>query len=1039
MQETRQFGNYILLDHLGQGGMGEVWRARHQMLERLAAVKLIQAGTGLGSKDDRGSLVRRFEREARATSALKSPHTIQIYDYGVAPDGTFFYAMELLEGLDFQDLVERHGPISAERAIYLLTQVCESLDEAHQNGLVHRDIKPGNIYLCKLGLQFDFVKVLDFGLVTAAPGSSVASPTLTEAGFVPGTPAFLAPEAAKGDSEPSADIYAFGCLAYWLLTGTLVFEGATPLDVVLQHVEAEPEPLSNRTELDVPSSLEDLVMKCLRKDPAGRPPTMGRIKEELEACVGLRPWTRDQAEAWWDGHRPAQLPELDEFEALSASTTAVPIDGRADAGAAEAMALPKRKYRRRGVALVMLGILGLVLAGAAWMYERSRVRWAENVALPEIEELIAGGRFSAAVALAEKAEPYIPSDPRWTLLWPQMATTTSIRMETPEHADLYVSEVAAPAYSGARVPNEEEWKHLGQTPLQIERLPVGHYRIRFEWPGFETLEGVYFCEAVPAGESVERSLSLLPAGTVPPGLAAVEARDLRSLAYGFNGLDPIPGTEEDPAFFIGKFEVTNEAYQRFVDADGYTDPQYWQRALNAEGQSLSWEDAQALFRDQSRRPGPSSWTGGTYPEGKDDYPVSGVSWYEAVAYAQFAGATLPTVYHWYGAIDPRMVREIIATSNFGPDGAGPVGETPFGQFGIHDMAGNVREWAWNACGEHRFILGGASNDPFYTYSNGDLASPLDRSTRNGIRLANYLGLSGEDLARFLAPLPPPTSDFVWGESVSDDVFVALASQYTYDPQPLEALAEVVDVESRYWTRERVTFDAAYDDDRVLAHLFLPRGVEPPYQTVVYFPGAGTIQKSSSETLQGMDILERIIKSGRAVMYPVYWGTYERFSGQTGNGRARSRAYADQKIRWIRDVMRSVDYLDARGLSDMESLAYLGLSWGAEHGPVALVMEDRFKAGIFMDGGAILASVLPEVDESNFVSRVSVPVLMLNGSLDYIFPVELSQVPFFENLGTAEGDKRHVVYEGGHVIWNSFPDEVTKEILAWFDRYFGPVR
>ena len=231
-----------MTDLLGRGGMGEVWRARHRLLNRQAAVKLIR--TEALSKEAGESvetLLRRFEREARATATLQSPHTIDIYDFGLTDDGTFYYAMELLEGLDLQTLVERYGPLPSERVTYILLQVCESLAEAHHHALIHRDLKPANILLTRRGLKHDVVKVLDFGLVSSTRGLAEDSPHLTKTGAIVGSPGFISPEAIRGTAiDERVDIYALGCVAYWLLTGQLVFEAETIPEMLVAHLGRAP-------------------------------------------------------------------------------------------------------------------------------------------------------------------------------------------------------------------------------------------------------------------------------------------------------------------------------------------------------------------------------------------------------------------------------------------------------------------------------------------------------------------------------------------------------------------------------------------------------------------------------------------------------------------------------------------------------------------------------------------------------------------------------------------------------------------------------
>jgi len=249
--------------------------------------------------------VRRFEREAQVIAQLRSPHTVELFDFGRAEDGAFYYVMELLDGLDADSLVRRFGPIPPERAVYLLCQICHSLSEAQSCGLVHRDIKPANIFLCRYGEEFDFVKVLDFGIVGATPDAAEPSPVHTRENTVRGTPAFIAPEQAIGAAvDGRADIYATGCVAYWLLTGQLVFTADTPIRMLLQHAHTKPVPPSVRTELPIPSALEDLVLSCLAKDPADRPQSARELSLRLAELEGGKAWTQDRAREWWGAYQP---------------------------------------------------------------------------------------------------------------------------------------------------------------------------------------------------------------------------------------------------------------------------------------------------------------------------------------------------------------------------------------------------------------------------------------------------------------------------------------------------------------------------------------------------------------------------------------------------------------------------------------------------------------------------------------------------------------------------------------------------------------
>ncbi|MGD8330501.1 MAG: serine/threonine-protein kinase [Acidobacteriota bacterium] len=305
--EQRRRTFYDLEEQIGSGGMGEVWRARHRTLARPTAVKLIREDRVAESDGDEAlRILRRFEREAKATAALRSPHTIDVYDFGVTADGHFFYAMEFLEGIDLETLVEDHGPVPQERAVHLLLQACDSLADAHEHGLIHRDIKPANMFATRLGPSNDYLKILDFGLVRTPPDDDGAE-RLTDEQTTTGTPAYMAPEQAlqRDEVDGRSDIYALGATAYWLLTGKYVFDADGGVAMIVEHVRTEPTPPSRRTEMPVCPELDAVVMKCLAKDPAERYQNARELAVALAAVPLPEPWTAQRAAEWWDLHFPS--------------------------------------------------------------------------------------------------------------------------------------------------------------------------------------------------------------------------------------------------------------------------------------------------------------------------------------------------------------------------------------------------------------------------------------------------------------------------------------------------------------------------------------------------------------------------------------------------------------------------------------------------------------------------------------------------------------------------------------------------------------
>jgi len=314
INKERELGSYKLISLLGKGGMGEVWLARHGMLAREAAVKLIRPSL-LNSGASKNAMVaqRRFEQEAKATAVLRSPHTINLYDFGVTEDGVFYYVMELLDGMNLETLVKTYGPQPAGRVATILQQVCRSLEEAHQRGLIHRDIKPSNIFLCRMGGEYDYAKVLDFGLVKVVDDADME---LTGEGATTGTPAYMAPEIALNQPiDGRADLYSLGCVGYWLATGQMVFQEKGATAMMFAHIRDTPMKPSERSELPVPEWLDRTLLLCLEKEREKRPASADSLRQMLEAPGRAGSWTAKEAENWWNMHQPEDRGKAESFDA----------------------------------------------------------------------------------------------------------------------------------------------------------------------------------------------------------------------------------------------------------------------------------------------------------------------------------------------------------------------------------------------------------------------------------------------------------------------------------------------------------------------------------------------------------------------------------------------------------------------------------------------------------------------------------------------------------------------------------------------------
>jgi len=671
---------------------------------------------------------------------------------------------------------------------------------------------------------------------------------------------------------------------------------------------------------------------------------------------------------------------------------------------------------RGGVAA--MAIWGMAVTGWLLLGEDG-LSGAEMMAeVQQIEMLLSQDQYSAAFVLAEEAERIIPGDEVLEELWSRISRSVDLTT-SPTEATLSVA-----FYTEQGDP---DWRAIGQSPASAVSLPREAVHLRIEKPGFEAIETLL------AHRGTNFEFVLDEAGSIPSGMVRVREGDKRIQLAAF---DDYPAAST-PSYLIDKTEVTNSEFKQFIDAGGYRDAAYWKHAVFDDGEELSWETAIDHFRDRTGRVGPSTWEGGTYPIGEDDYPVSGVSWYEAAAYAEFRGRSLPSVYHWLGATSTGLATFVLPQSNFLGEGPRQVAASMPGPYGTYDMAGNVKEWCWNETGANRFILGAAWNEPTYMFFEQDARPPLDRSENNGFRTADYLGAEAAVLEASMRPINRVIRDYALESPASDELYQAYVAQFAYDPEPLNISPVSTDDSSPYWTREVVEFDAAYGGERMAAHLFVPRDVAAPYQTVIFLPGSNATRQTSSDQM-GLAEIDLIVKSGRAVLWPVYKDTYERSTGLEFTDPNESRAYVEHVIWWIKDVKRSLDYLETRSDIDFDRIGYVGHSWGARIGNIALAVEPRLRVGILIAGGFPLMFSQPEVAEITFAARVSVPVLFITGTHDRVFPYETSQTPMFENLGTAESDKQWVIYDASHGVRVEFREQVFQEIQSWLDNYFGLV-
>jgi len=956
-------GKYRVLEEVGHGGMGVVYKAEDMKLKRIVAIKFLPRELSMNPEAR-----ERFIQEARTAAALSHPNICTIHEVDESVDKPFI-VMEYVEGENLREKIKK-GPLPIGEALDITIQAADGLEKAHQRGVVHRDVKSANIMVTASGQA----KIMDFGLAKLRGGSA-----FTKEGTTLGTIAYMSPEQARGDKvDARTDIWSLGVVLYELASGNLPFRGDLESAVIHNIIHEEPNPLRAIVS-KVPEEFERIIRRALRKK------VEDRYGSAADMLADLR-----KLHAALEREKAGVLNLRSFLRIIRKPLVGVPA----------------------ALILITLGFLTY-----STLSRQAKVRWANNVALPEITRLAYEGDYLAAFELARKAEKYISKDPRLTKAWPTFARTISIHT-TPAGALINLNRY---------LPTDRTWEYQGQTPVDGLRLPIGRYRMSIKMDGYVDLEVAFFAADKTSDIPLSRT------GQFPAGMVRVPGGEYYLYSP---GLDYLKAAKLDE-YLIDKFEVTNKDYAEFIKSGGYEKREYWSIPFAKEARVVPWDQAMNEFKDQTGRPGPAIWEGGDYQKGKENYPVGGISWYEAAAYARYAGKSLPTVFHWNVAASPTWSADVIPLSNF--QGAGPL---PVGQqqgmsaCGAYDMAGNVREWCWNDSGEGKYILGGGWNDPGYAFVDAYAQSAWDRSPANGFRCMKYLK-EAANLADLQRPLVRAKRDYYKEKPVSDEIFKAFKRLYAYDKTELNAKIESEDGSSPDWIRQRISFDAAYGNERIIAVLYLPKGFTPPFQVVVVFPGSNAIQMSTKGAIEdfGTSLFNFLLKNGRAILLPMYKGTFERGDGLDSDYPSETAFYRDHVIMWAKDLGRSVDYLETRKDILADKLAYFGISWGGAMGGIMPAIEERIKLVLLYVAGMDQTKAFPEADQINFLPRIIVPVLMMNGQYDYYFPVEASQKPMFDLLGTPPEHKRQVIYPSSHSVPRT---ELIKETLAWLDKYLGPV-
>ena len=678
-------------------------------------------------------------------------------------------------------------------------------------------------------------------------------------------------------------------------------------------------------------------------------------------------------------------------------------------------------------------LLGMAFAIISIGYLGWAFYFIQVVKSPQLEEAVGQDEYAKSWLIAREINDVFPFISQIQDALSQLSRPASINIKQ-DNVDVFWKPYGS---------DDFEWEFLGTDMEQTQQLPVGGIQLRLEKDGYETayissVNPSLLFKNFPGDMGFQAAkMELVQADSVPPGMVYVPGGPFVPAISG----DSLKPYVLSP-YFIDKFEVTNSQFKAFIDDGGYKNPRYWEEMdFIKDGTSLTFEQALGLMVDQTGRNGPANWELGDFTEGRDDFPVTGISWYEAQAYAKYMGNILPPYFHWAKAAFPLdewvspLAPEMLSRSNFKGDSVAKVGEfDSLGPYGTYDMTGNVAEWVWNIFGGRGMTLGGAVSQPQYT---GFQANPMPRFNRSdlvGFRTVRLL--NSADLNPFGGPIdrpaPPPKEFF---KPLNDDAFKLYSTQFSYSRRDLKAKVIYVDDTHDDWIKEKISIDVGYSNERMDVLIFKPKNTYNNVGSVVLYPGLNYFRNPPDldDIDPGEYGLDFIIKSGRALVWVAFKGSLNRIVDSSiaqPSTQDNLRQFRQMMIDWRVDSGRVLDYLEDRQDFANDKFHYMGMSYGAVYMPIVLLSEKRYKSAVFLSGG-FSPYAPPHSDGIFYLNRVDTPTLMLNGEQDFLLPIE-SQEAMFEGLGVAPKDKRYVLFKAGH--WPLPRSKMVNETLSWFNKY-----
>ena len=1022
LEKGNKIGPFEVEGLIGKGGMGEVYLASDPRLNRHVAIKILPPVTARNPQAN-----ERLLREAQAAASLEHPNICTIHEIGEV-DGRSFIVMQYVEGETLSGLLAQ-GPIGVRRVLKIVSQIAEAIQEAHEHGIIHRDIKPANIVVS----ANDQVKVLDFGLAKRffsdgandEDGSLLS--VLSNSGMVLGTASYMSPEQSRGlDIDSRTDLWSLGIVLYEMTLGKRPFEGDSLADKFVAILNDEPKfPEGFNAELRA------IILCLLEKDREIRYQSaeellndLKELRKEIEFEKQLETHISVDSES-----SILNAKFLNSGEESSEKSLRIVVEK------------PKTIWQKIGWTQIALSTLLLALVGFGGWYLRnqSNTNWArENI--KNVASLSAQEKNFEAYDLALAIRDYVPGDKELEQIMPAISDRLSVDSK-PGGSRVYLTRF---------LPDEKgefpERIFIGETPVKDVEIARGHYILEVEKAGFAPFERT-ISGTIPRidGKFIDSPPVEISAVLVEEDDARKQMVFVPSGEYSLvNWSRPMQEKVALDDFYIDKFEVSNQDFKEFIDKGGYLTKSFWTYPFIKGGKEIPLTEAVQHFKDKTGLPAPRGWSNQRFPDGEGDLPVTGITWYEAAAYAAFRGKQLPTVFQWEkaarnGVSDPRynampwgLIKQGETTdfrANFGSGKSVPVRSLEFGMspFGALNMAGNVSEWLLNRSEDNYVTGGGAWNDLPYAFGDYGEYPGFYSSDKLGFRCVLNVSDSVQDQGAWDLPAVEIPSY----KASTESQYKTWLVHYEYDKKPLNA--KIVNrKETENWIRERITFEGE-NGGEAIAYLYIPKRYKRPLQVVHYLPPGDVVAGLRSVPDSVEMFLTPVLKSGRAVFTVVLKGYDERpFAKEYVPPERNTIQFRKQAVNWMTDLRRGLDYLETREEVDFKKLTFLGISNGANLGILTLGIEKRYTGAVLVGAGVDKEwkSWIPEANFINFAPHSSLPKLFVNGRYDEAHPLKTYTEPVYKIFPEP---KKLVIYDGGHIPTTEF---FSKTVNSWLDERLG---